>query len=105
MGDRAQELQASCELIMQIAEANAGELLSDIAYSKSLVLGAYGLLEACEKAADTFHDLQLVFQIKKEPKWVYACQLAEQCIRDEIAKAGGGQPPPRLFKIMEGPSQ
>ncbi len=47
------------------------------------------MIDMLEKSADTFRDLQDVFRIKRIPKWVYACELAETAIRAAIEKATG----------------
>ena len=46
MGNTQEELQASCNLIYELAEKHAGELLPDVRYAKDLVLAAPGILGA-----------------------------------------------------------
>jgi hypothetical protein len=54
-----------------------------------LITAAPDLLEALQKAADTFRDLRLVLTSLRLPNGAEACAIAEQASRIVIAKAKG----------------
>jgi len=54
-----------------------------------LIIAAPDLLDALQKAADTFRDLRLVLTALGTPKGAEACQIAEDASRVIIAKAEG----------------
>jgi len=54
-----------------------------------LIAAAPELLDALQKAADTFRDLRLVLNMLGKTTGAEACQIAEQASRVVIAKAEG----------------
>jgi len=54
-----------------------------------LIAAAPDLLEALQKAADTFRDLGLMFTLLGKTQAVEACQIAEEYSRAAITKAEG----------------